>query len=151
MNEQPTLVEASRPDGRVIDETGELDEIHDYGAVYVDGEYSLDETVAVLEDRFGDVRDDLPEQVGPWSRDGFRRRAEVSASWRVERENGDEERLSLFPRGPRLHAWVLGITRWRAESEVDGWDMSGSVMDSSGYDTPADALEAAVEFMEGDR
>lgn len=149
MSDQRSLVEASRPSGVVVDETGDLAEHHDHGAVYRDGEYSLDGTVEVLECRFNDVRDDLPNQVGEWTRDGHRYREEVSASWHVERDNGDEERLTLFPRGPWLHAWTLGITRWRAESTVSGWDMSGSVMDGSGYETPAAALEDAVEYMEG--
>jgi len=103
----------------------------------------------VLAERFDEVRDDLPESVGEWSRDGYRRVEDVSASWRVVRENGDEERLSLFPRGPWLHAWTLGIVQWRAESTVSGWDMSGSVMDGSGYDTPDAALSDAVAYMEG--
>ncbi|OYR45279.1 hypothetical protein [Halorubrum sp. Hd13] len=149
MSNQPSLVEASRPGGLVIDETGDLAEHHDHGAAYRDGEYSLDDTVDVLEERFNDVRDDLPDQVGEWTRDGHRRREEVSASWQIVHENGDEERLSLFPRGPWLHAWTLGITRWRTESSVSGWDMSGSVMDGSGYETPAAALSDAVEYMEG--
>jgi len=150
MSDQPSLLEASRPAGRVIDETGELSE-YDQAAVYIDGEYHLEETLNVLAERFDEVRDDLPESVGEWSRDGYRRVEDVSASWRVVRENGDEERLSLFPRGPWLHAWTLGIVRWRAESTVSGFDMSGNVMDGSGYDTPAAALSDAVAYMEDRR
>ncbi|WP_418283895.1 hypothetical protein [Halorubrum sp. DTA46] len=146
---QPSLTEASRPDGRVVDETGDLAEHHDHGAVYVDGEYSLNATIDVLADRFDPVRADLPELVGGWERDGHRRREEASASWRREWENGDEARLSLFPRGPHLHDWTLGITRWRADSTVSGWDMSGFVMDGAGYDTPASALDDAIAYMEG--
>jgi len=149
MSEQPSLVESSRPDGRVVDETRALAEHHDYGAVYTDGEYDLEETLDVLADRFDDVRDDLPESVDEWERNGHRRVEEVSATWRRIRENGDEEQLELFPRGPHLHDWTLGITRWRAESDVSGWDMSGWVMDGSGYDTPAAALSDAVAYMEG--
>lgn len=149
MSDQRSLVEASRPDGLVVDETGELAEHHDHGAVYLDGEYDLDETIEVLEARFSDVRDDLPESVGDWSRDGYRRVEEVSASWRREWENGDEAKLSVFPRGPWLHEWTLGIVWWRAESTVSGWDMSGTVMDGSGYDTPRAALEDAIAYMRG--
>lgn len=146
---QPSLTEASRPDGRVVDETGDLAEHHDHGAVYVDGEYSLGATIDLLADRFGPICPDLPESVGEWERDGYHYRKEVSASWRREWENGDEARLSLFPRGPHLHDWTLGITRWRADSTVSGWDMSGFVMDGAGYDTPADALGDAKEYMRG--
>lgn len=147
MNKQPSLIEASRPDGRVVDETGDLDEYGDHGAVYVDGEYDLEETVDLLSERFDDVRDDLPDQVGEWSRDGFRYHRRVSAAWSRVTEDGDEEIVSLFPRGPWLHEWSLNIERHRSDSEVSGASMSGFI--GSGYDTPAAALRELVSHMEG--
>ncbi|WP_128906226.1 hypothetical protein [Halorubrum amylolyticum] len=67
MSNQPSLVEASRPDGLVVDETGEFAEHHDHGAVYSDGEYDLEGTVDVLEERFSDSATSL---ISPWSDHG---------------------------------------------------------------------------------
>ena len=69
MSEQPSLVESSRPDGRVVDETRALAEHHDYGAVYTDGEYDLEETLDVLADRFDDALGFVQGIHEPWTRE----------------------------------------------------------------------------------
>lgn len=99
----------------------------------------------MLADRFDAIRLDLPELFSEWVRNGHH--YHERASWHREWENGDEARPSLFPRGPYLYDWTLGITRWRAESTVSGWDMSGFVIDGASYDTSADVLNDAIAYM----
>ena len=144
MSSQSSLLKASRPPGRVVDDAGELSE-HGHAVVYVDGEYSLEETLSLLADRFDEVRDDLPESVGVWSRDGYHRHEDVSASWRRVLDNGDEERLSIFPRGPHLYEWSIKLSQWFDSSQISGVDSRGIV---GSYETPSEALSAAVDYMQ---
>ena len=143
-----------------VDEHGELDRWNRGGVYNAAGEFDRDATVTLLEERFGDVREDIPTDVNNfsrcvprhvrkdeaevwWVRNGFPRTEEMG------RFSVKTRTVHLFPRGPYLHDWSVGVQQLDHGGRRGG-EESGtcSFLHASGLETPREALESAVEYME---
>jgi len=153
--EDDVLEESDDEPDEFVDEHGEHDE-YDRGGVYdrPGGELLLEPTKELLAERFQFVASDLPDQVGPFERvDVSDRREGIAARYETHEEF--ETVVRIFPRGPNLHAWTVTITEYvatpRNAPPSEQWRGSGQRHLDGATDLydPSDAVDAALEFMEG--
>jgi hypothetical protein len=149
-------VQEERDDSEhVVDEHGSTDE-WDRGGVYgfLGGELLLGPTKDLLAERFEPVARELPDQVGRFERvdvsdryDGISARYETSEKFKTV--------VRIFPRGPYLRAWTVSILKYkltpRKAPRSEQWRGSSSrtLEGAVELDEPRDAVDAALEYMEG--
>ena len=155
LNFEDVQEEGDYETGDFVDEQGEHDEWN-RGGVYdrPGGEFLFEPTKELLAERFQFVTSDLPDQVGPFERVDISDRREGIAA-RYETHEEFETVVRIFPRGPYLHSWTVVILEYvatpRDAPPEDQWRGSGSkhLEGASDLYDPSDAVDAALEFMEG--
>ncbi|EMA09499.1 hypothetical protein [Haloarcula marismortui] len=136
---------------RRIDEHGAADR-WDRGGVYDKaGEFDLEGTKSELADRFRSVSRQLPEQVGEYTRDPDPREP-YTAVYRWSGGKQDvhgwciaERAVRVFPRGPYLNQWTVGID----ETFATGGTRSFLHSHAMGLDRPSAAAATAIAVMQG--
>jgi len=131
-----------------IDEHGEADQ-WDRGGIYdASGQFDLEATKSELADRFQDVKSQLPDQVGEYTKEDTC--AEYIAAYRssgeTQSKNGfpvKSRRVRIFARGPHLNEWTVEIR----EKFEGGGSRSWLHSDAAGLNNPRAAVATAFAIM----
>lgn len=130
-------------------------------AVYDDrGELDLDATERELRKEFAHVDERLPDTFGGYRREDVSDRREGLAAryvWTGDTENDHGVRVTkvevtIFPRGPHLRDWRVGIKEWHPEyarGPAEG-TATWTHEDTPGLDEPGGAVATALAVMRGE-